>query len=193
MFRASDSPNAYLTNKVKTIDLRLLSGETAVHADMIMWHEREPVEMAAFQFTNILFSVPQLSVKLRQIPPDHLAMVKFYTDYWLANRDVLLNARIEAPAPLANYPIVSARAGDKQIIALYADMVTRLTNPPPRIDLVNAKGSRGIVIVADKDVGTFKYRVRDCQGRSVSNGTLRLGQTPQQLDVPISGIVELVK
>jgi len=27
-------------------------------------------------------------------------MVKFYTGYWLANRDVLLDARIEAPAPL---------------------------------------------------------------------------------------------
>jgi alpha-galactosidase len=178
---------------VKTIDLRLLSGGTAVHADMIMWHEREPVEMAAFQFTNILFSVPQLSVKLRQIPPDHLAMVKFYTDYWLTNRDVLLNARIEAPAPLANYPIVSARAGDKQIIALYADMVARVSDPPSRIDLVNAKGSRDVVIVADNDVGTFKYQVRDCQGRSVRNGTMRLGRTPQQLDVPISGIVELVK
>jgi len=193
MFRASDSPNAYLTNKVKTIDLRLLSGGTAVHGDMIMWHEREPVEMAAFQLTNILFSVPQLSVKLRQLPPDHFAMVKFYTDYWLANRDVLLNARIEAPAPLANYPIVSARTRDKQIIALYADMVARVTNPPARVDLVNAKGSRGIVVVADSDVGTFKYQVRDCQGRSVGQGTLRLGRTPQQLDVPISGIVELVK
>jgi alpha-galactosidase len=193
MFRASDSPNAYLTNKVKTTDLRLLSGGTAVHADMIMWHEREPVEMAAFQFTNILFAVPQLSVQLRRIPPDHLAMVKFYTDYWLANRDVLLNARIEAPAPLANYPIVNARGREKQIIALYTDMVARVTSPTPRIDLVNAKGSRGIVIVADNDVGTFKYLVRDCQGRSVGDGTLRLGRTPQQLDVPISGVVELMK
>jgi alpha-galactosidase len=193
MFRASDSPNAYLANKVKTIDLRLLSGDTTVHADMIMWHDREPVEMAAFQFTNILFSVPQLSVKLRQLPSDHFAMVKFYTDYWLANRDVLLNARIEAPAPLANYPIVSARAGEKQIIALYADMVARVTSPTPRIDLVNAKGSRGIVVVADNDAGVFKYQVRDCQGRSVGSGTLRLGRTPQQIDVPISGIIELVK
>jgi alpha-galactosidase len=193
MFRASDSPNAYLANKVKTIDLRLLSGDTAVHADMIMWHDREPVEMAAFQFTNILFSVPQLSVKLRLLPPDHFAMVKFYTDYWLANRDLLLNARIEAHAPLANYPIVSARNREKQIIALYADVVARVTDATPQIDLVNAKGSRGIVIVSDNDAGVFKYQVRDCQGRSVGNGTLRLGRTPQQIDVPVSGIVELMK
>lgn len=193
MFRASDSPNAYLTNKVKTIDLRLLSGATAVHADMIMWHEREPVEMAAFQFTNILFSVPQLSVKLRELPADHFAMVKFYTDYWMANRDVLLNARIEAPAPLANYPIVRARTPDKQIIALYADVVARVSNPTPRIDLVNAKSSNGVVVAADHDAGTFKYRVRDCQGRPVANGALRLSRAPVQIDAPISGIIELVK
>jgi alpha-galactosidase len=193
MFRASDSPNAYLANKVKTIDLRLLSGSTVVHADMVMWHEREPVELAAFQLSNILFSVPQLSVKLREIPKDHLEMVKFYTRYWLENRAVLLDARIEAPAPLANYPMVSARTREKQIIALYADMVARVTDAPPRIDLVNAKHSRGIVIVADSDAGAFNYEVRDCQGRSVKNGVVRLGRFPQEIDVPVSGIIALVR
>ena len=193
MFRASDSPNAYLANKVKTVDLRLLSGHTAVHADMVMWHEHEPVELAAFQLLNVLFSVPQLSVKLREIPKDHLEMVKFYTKYWLENRAVLLDARIEAPAPLANYPIVSARTREKQIIALYADMVARVTDATPRIDFVNAKHSRGIVIAADGDAGVFNYQVRDCQGRAVKSGVLRLNRTPQEIDVPVSGLIELVR
>ena len=193
MFRASDSPNAYLANRVKTIDLRLLSGNTAVHADMLMWHEREPVETAAFQFLNVLFSVPQLSVKLREIPKDHVAMVKFYTAYWIANRDVLLDAPIEATAPLANYPMVSARTREKQIIALYADMVARVRDVPPRLDLVNAKHSRGIVIVADKNAGEYGYEVRNCEGRSVARGTVRLGPTPQEIDVPVSGLVALAR
>jgi alpha-galactosidase len=191
MFRASDSPNAYLANKVKTIDLRLLSGSTVVHADMIMWHEREPVELAAFQFLNILFSVPQLSVRLREIPKDHFAMVKFYTEYWLANRDVLLDARIEAPNPLANYPLVRARAGDKQIIALYADIVARLQEPTRRIDVVNAKHSRGVVLTSAKAAGLYRYEVRDCQGHKVKTGEVRLGPEPVEVDVPVSGIVSL--
>jgi alpha-galactosidase len=190
MFRASDSPNAYLANKVKIVDLRLLSGDTVVHADMLMWHPREPVELAAFQFLNVLFSVPQLSVKLRELPEDQFAMVKFYTGYWLANRDVLLDARIEAPAPLANYPIVNARTSEKQIVALYADMVARVSGATPRLDIVNAKASRGVVITADT-AGTFKYTVRDCQGRVVSNGSISLGNEPRQLDVPVSGLVEM--
>ncbi|NNM32329.1 MAG: alpha-galactosidase, partial [Gemmatimonadetes bacterium] len=47
MFRAGDSPNAAVDNRVRTIDLRLLSGSTAVHSDMFMWHYDEPVEKAA--------------------------------------------------------------------------------------------------------------------------------------------------
>jgi alpha-galactosidase len=193
MFRASDSPNAYLVNRIKTVDLRLLSGHTAVHADMVMWHESEPVEIAAFQLLNVLFSVPQLSVKVRAIPPDHLAMVKFYTAYWLANRELLLDSPIEATAPQANYPMVSARNDNKQIIALYADMVARVSDPPRQIDLVNAKHSRGLVLAANREIGTFDFEVRDCLGRRVAQGTIRLGRTPREIDVPVSGLISLVK
>jgi alpha-galactosidase len=191
MFRASDSPNAYLANKVKTIDLRLLSGSTVVHADMIMWHDREPVELAALQFLNILFSVPQLSVKLREIPKDQLSMVKFYTEYWLANREVLLDARIEAPNPLANYPLVRARAGDKQIIALYADMVARIVHTTRRIDIVNAKHSRAVVIAGAQAPGMYSYEIRDCRGNIVKKGELLFGPTPVEIEAPVSGLVSL--
>ena len=86
MFRAGDAPNAYVANRVRTIDLRLLSGETAVHSDMIMWHPDEPVERAALQLLNVMFSVPQVSVRLGEIPRPHLDMVTFYTGYWSENR-----------------------------------------------------------------------------------------------------------
>ncbi|MGH8189283.1 MAG: glycoside hydrolase family 36 protein, partial [Steroidobacteraceae bacterium] len=166
MFRASDSPNAYVANKVKTIDLRLLSGDTAVHADMIMWHEREPVERAAFQFLNVLFSVPQLSVRLRKIPKDHLDMVRFYTAYWIANRAVLLDARLDAPYPTANYPLVRAQAGEKQITALYADVVATIASSSTRyIDVINAKGSTSVVLKLMQDLGSYRYEVKDCLGR----------------------------
>ena len=49
---------------------------------MIMWHYGEPVERAAFQLLNVMFAVPQVSVRLQEIPRDHFDMVRFYTDYW---------------------------------------------------------------------------------------------------------------
>ena len=188
MFRASDSPNAYVANRVKTIDLRLLSGSTVVHADMIMWHESEPVEKAAFQFLNILYSVPQVSVFLRKATPDHLAMLRYYTAYWLENRAVLLDGEIDAPFPLSNYPIVRGRAGDKQIVTVYSDMVVKLEGPgAARIDIVNAKSSTQVV-VSGTAAGTYRYQVKNCLGKIVRSGeTAFKGVTV--FEVPVSGLI----
>ena len=191
MFRASDSPNAYLTNRVKSVDLRLLGGTTAVHGDMIMWHETEPVEKAALQLLNILFTVPQVSVKLREIPKEHLAMTRFYLDYYNRNRDVLVKGDIDAPFPSMNYPVVRGYAGDKQIVALYTDLVLTVdrSRPTARIDVVNAKGSRQVVLSMPQDLGTYRYEIRDCLGRTVTQGQTTLRKGLVELDVPLSGLV----
>jgi alpha-galactosidase len=171
MFRASDCPNSYLANRVKTVDLRLLSGDTAVHADMIMWHYGEPVEVAAFQLLNVLFSVPQVSVRPQEIPRDHFAMVQFYTAYWNANRSVLLDGELEALSPAANYPVVVARHEGRQIIGLYGDMVVALDERAvEKIDVINAKSSQAVVLAVGQDLGTYRYAIRDCQGRVAQSG-----------------------
>ena len=63
MFRAGDCPADVLSNRVRTIDLRLSSGSTAVHSDMLEWNSADSAESAALQFLNILSSVPQISVR----------------------------------------------------------------------------------------------------------------------------------
>ena len=47
LLRVSDCPGAGISNRIGTVDLRLLSGETAVHSDMLMWHKEERAEEAA--------------------------------------------------------------------------------------------------------------------------------------------------
>jgi alpha-galactosidase len=193
IFRASDSPNSYLANRVKTVDLRLLSGQTAVHADMIMWHSTEPVEKAAFQLLNVLFSVPQVSVRLGEIPKDHAAMIRFYIDYWRRNRAVLLDGALVASAPGANYPLLSGYGSDKQITALFTDQVVTLdgSRPGAKIDIVNAKASRKVVLVAGADLGRYRYTVRDCQGRETGAATVQLTAGLHAFDVPVSGLLAL--
>jgi alpha-galactosidase len=194
MFRAGDCPNSFLANRVRTVDLRLLSGETAVHADMIMWHPGEPVEAAARQLVHILFSVPQLSVRLGEIPKDHFEMVKFYTRYWTDNRAVLLDGKFEPFYPAQNYPIVIASAGKKQIVGVYGDSVVPLdpARPTQTIDVVNGTGvDRVVLTVAGKALGSYRYVVRDCRGQTVKQGTLRLGPGAHVLNVPPSGLVAL--
>jgi len=192
MFRASDCPNSYLANRVKTVDLRLLSGNTAVHADMIMWHYGERVEIAALQLLNILFSVPQVSVRLQEIPKDHFAMVQFYTSYWRDNRPVLLDGEFEALDPAANYPVLVGRAGGKQIVGLFGDALVKLDGrATERIDVINGKNSETVVLSAARDLGAYRYTIRDCQGKVVGSGRASLGKGAREFQVPVSGLLAL--
>jgi alpha-galactosidase len=192
MFRASDCPNSYLANRVKTVDLRLLTGDTAVHADMIMWHYDEPVELAAFQLLSVMFSVPQVSVRLQEIPQDHFEMVRFYTDYWRRNRAVLLDGAFEALSPNANYPVVRASRGGKQIVGLYADAVVGLDGSAvDAIDVLNAKSSKRVVLDVARDLGRYRVTVRDSQGRTVESSERPLTAGVRAFAVPVSGLLSL--
>jgi alpha-galactosidase len=192
MLRASDCPNSYVANRVKITDLRLLSGGTAVHADMIMWHPGEPVEIAALQLLNVLFSVPQVSVRLHEIRPEHRAMLDFYTGFWRRHRELLLDGEFEALSPLGNYPTLRARRGDRQVVGVYADGIVRLDGQAAEaIDVVNAKNSRAVVLDAQSDLGSYRLTVRDCQGQLVRSDRVRLGQGPSRFDVPVSGLLTL--
>ncbi len=193
MFRAGDAPNSGPANRVRTIDLRLLSGSTAVHSDMIMWHRDEPVENAALQFLNIIFSVPQVSVKLEEVPREHLAMIRFYTDYWISNRSVLLDGGLEASNPIANYTLVRAHSDSKQIFAAYDDVAIRLpaNGSGSLIDILNAKTSGDIVLNSEANLGNYRYTTLDSQGREVESGLIELTQGVHLLSVPVAGLVKL--
>lgn len=70
LFRAGDCANDAIENRVRTIDIRLLSGATAVHSDMLTWNVNEPVEIAADQITNVLL---QNTLQSKRVLDDCLA------------------------------------------------------------------------------------------------------------------------
>ena len=195
MFRAGDSPNAAVANRVRVVDLRLLSGATAVHADMLMWHPDEPVADAALHLLNVLFSVPQISVRLNALPDDHRAMLHFYLDYWEQNRAILLDGAFEARHPLANYPVVRASDGRKQVIARYTDAVVRIdgTRGTRALDVVNATASTGVVLSVTRDLGAYAYVIHDARGEVVEAGTRTLAAGVHAFTVPKSGLLALTK
>jgi alpha-galactosidase len=161
---------------------------------MLMWHPGESVEVAALQLLNVLFAVPQLSVRLAEIPEDHLEMVRFWTGYWRENREVLLDGEFTARAPLANYPLVSARGAKRTIIVAYADMVVPVSASldGAAVDVVNAKASRRIVLDVDGDMGTVTVRTLDAMGATASpEREIRLDEGVHAFDVPLSGLLEI--
>jgi len=191
MFRAGDCPVDAVGNRMRTVDIRLLCGSSAAHADMVMWHNDEPVESAALQLLNVLFAVPQVSVLLDKVPVEHVEMVRFWLGFWNQYRHVLLDAPIEPTSPELLYPSVSAEADGTRIAVDYgAGLVSgRGASSYGELIVVNAKRTAG-VFVDDVRLGNAHVWIFDCAGKPVSDGST-VGEFDghvAKLEIPPSGL-----
>jgi len=192
MFRGVDAPNNAIANRAEVTNIRLLGGNTAVHSDMLEWHAEDTVESAALQLLNILFSVPQLSVRLTQLPDDHIEMIGFWTGYWRENRAVLLDGDFMPVNPGAAYPVLKAARDGKAIVGVYNDMLVTITDGPfTQVDLVNAKGTRTLAVNLESDMGPVEITVYDTMGRIVSQESRELTAGVHGFAAPASGLVRI--
>ncbi|GHC01372.1 glycoside hydrolase family 36 protein [Cerasicoccus arenae] len=184
IFRAQDCPNDALSNRVRTIDLRLLSGNTAVHSDMVMWNAGESVERAALQLWAILFSVPQISVEKDAIGEAHQRMLAFYLRFWLERKDLLMHGKLTPLNPLCLYPVVIAE-NDTELCAVVYQEDCIMTLPPLKersATLVNATEMGVIHAAFGNSTKNAKITVYDCCGILLSTRVMD----------GISGIVTIV-
>jgi alpha-galactosidase len=193
MFRTGDCPNDSLNNRQRTLDVRLLSGNTAPHSDMLMWHPDDPVESAALQIINVLFAVPQISMRLAKLPPDHRRMLSFWLSFWQENRALLLQGQLKPFQPELGYLTVEALTDDSQLIAVYANVVANLTFPPrPKILIVNGTLKSGVVL--DSNISpsrTYRQKIYNCEGDLLIDTTLQLETGLNRLLIPPSGLAIL--
>ncbi len=189
MFRAFDCPGDAVMNRIRIADIRMLSGDTAVHADMVTWHKDETVEVAGLQLINILFGVPQLSIRLQDAPTSHIEMVKFYTEYWNENKDTLMNGYFVPSKPLANYPTQRVSKGDTTIIGVYEELVTTIEHPDQHIHIHNGQIANQIAIRNTQDLGSYNCNVYDCKGNIVSNAKIAFAKGLIEIAIPPCGIL----
>lgn len=187
MFRGVDAPNNAVANKVETVNLRILSQNTAVHSDMFIWRKEESVEQAALQILNILYSVPQLSVRLAEIPETHLGMIRNWFEYWNANREVLLDGDFIPSNPGANYPSITAIKSGHQITTVYDDVVVFSDKNFVRLDVINATANSRVTLRLEEG---FKgvLTVKDAMGSTVFEDNTSLSAGIHDLKIPQSGI-----
>lgn len=191
MFRAGDCPDAAVTNRFRVLDVRLLCGNTAAHADPIMWNPAEPVESAALQMIHPLFGVPQVSMLLDKLPPDHFQMVKFWLTFWRENRDVIMDGRLHPMYPHAMFPVITSTAGQKLLIAVYEPWVVRPgTHVPEEILIVNGTQDEQVVMDLEKGLGKRLIEVFDCCGRKLMAETVTIDEGLYILPVPPAGLVK---
>ena len=182
MLRVGDCPCDTLKNRMGVINLRMTSGKTAVHSDMLMWNMSDTVENAALQFASILYGVPQVSMRIDKLPEDHYRMLKYYISFWKQWKDVLLDGRLTAENPECNYSSACSTLGEKSVI-------TSFTNPVVCVKTkdavaVNASMYKSLIIKGAKDKN---YTVVNCMGEEVSKGTI--SADIEEINVPVAGMI----
>jgi len=183
MLRVGDCPNDALINRQDVLNLRLTSGHTAVHSDMLMWHPEEKAEDAAMQLTAVLYSVPQISVKIQNLPEQHRRMLAFYLKFWREHREVLLDGELSVYHPESNYSAAVARKDGTAIFTAYTDPVIPCDRDRTVI-AVNATGGTELIV---RNATGASFKALNCMGDTLSEGTVQ--NDLAALSVPKSGMV----
>ena len=146
MLRVGDCPGNLRRNRFAIANLRLASGGTAVHSDMLEWNFAESPEHAALYIINSMFGVVQYSVMLRNAPKEHLAMIEKWIRFSQDHRDTLLNGRFTPHHPELQYPVIEAESEKEVVIGLYDD--GRVVDVPAdkKVFVMNASGRDSFVI-----------------------------------------------
>lgn len=171
MLRVGDCAYDMIKNRMGTIDLRLTSGKTAVHSDMIIWNNDDSNESIAKQLIAVFFAVPQISVKLTEICEEHKRVLHFFLDLWGTYRDILINGELIPHNPECLYSVVEARKDKTSFIVCYNDNVVDVLSPETVI--INGTGKDYIILKTDADI-EISYTILNCLGETTKNDVCRL-------------------
>ncbi len=192
MFRAADCPCSELTNRVRTIDLRLMAGKAAVHADMLMWHPDETDEEVSRKIIGVIFSVVQFSVRLENISIGKESVLKHWIKFMKTHRDLLLHSNLIPEEPQHLYPIVTAENESQAVIAAYAaGRVLTVKDEWKQVFILNGVEVEYLYFRVEVP-GRYSLRTVDCHGDAemLEYRVFRAGELAEYA-VPIGGLLEI--
>lgn len=185
IFRVSDCPSDAIWNRIGSLNLRLTSGNTAVHSDMLMWNKEDTVEAVAYQLLGVLFAVPQISVRLDTISEEQRKLLKSHLAFWKAHRNTLLEGKLEVSGVDTGYISAAARKDGECITVLYQQIVAK-QQPDCVHYLYNAAGVEGTYVEADFDCF---YEIFNVFGEKCGEGNISTGIS--KINVPVCGSVKM--
>jgi len=165
MFRVGDCPYDYISNRTCLLDLRMLSGSTAVHSDMLMWHPNEPAENAALQIISVLFGVLQYSARLDLLQERTAKMSRFWLDFMKTHREVLLEGTLRSYEPHLFYTWAQSTLGDTCIAAVYAGNTCITPENTKTLYLANGTMEDRILCQMDRP---YRAQILNCCGETVA-------------------------
>ncbi|MCR5782446.1 MAG: hypothetical protein K6G90_06865, partial [Clostridia bacterium] len=190
MLRVGDCAFDPVTNRIGVADLRMMTKDVAVHSDMLLWSPDETAENCALQLLNVMFSVPQISVRLTQIPDFQLRLLKSYLDYYRKNHRILTQSPISVRHPETCYSALSAEdpALNRRITVLYSESTVRADGSDT--DVWNATGRESVVLLNDTD-DALVITVYDCMHDEIQQ---IISDSPViALNIPLGGYVNITR
>lgn len=193
MLRVGDCPNTTSTNRVGIVDLRLTSGNSAVHSDMLVWNICDSIECAVDQIENVLFGTVQISVKLDRVPESHTKALRFWLDFMKRENYLLTQVPIYADAPQMLYPLVNAIDNGRGIIADYlSGYIVRLqASKLAECYIINANSGSALVIDADESA-IWNIEVMNPMGEVVRTESKELNSI-STISVPAYGLIHMTR
>ena len=156
MFRAADCPGNAADNRVRIANLRLASGDTAVHSDMLEWHRDETPENVGRTIISSIFGVIQYSVMLETLPQPQADMVRMWMDFARDHRETLLRGKLRPRHPELRYPVIEAESENERIVAVFQD------------NAVIERGERGKKMYVLNASGSPKVRIEQPNGKIIT-------------------------
>jgi alpha-galactosidase len=185
IFRVVDCPADAISNRIGGINLRLTSGETAVHSDMITWNVKDSNESVLYQLFSSLFIVPQISVRLAEINEDHKRLLKNFLSFWLEHQSTLLDGELKALNVDAGYTLASSETDQEKITVVYNNQVIDVNSNKCEF-VFNATGENFLFLQTEKE---SRYIVYDYFGNLLESGTLKAGL--HKLSIPNTYLLKL--
>jgi alpha-galactosidase len=105
---------------------------------------------------------------VKDLPEEHIEMLKFYINFWKEYRYVLLNGKITAKNPENDYSQATATLDNTSVVAVYTNNVVDAKKGTTIV--VNA-GSFASVIV--KNAVNKRYVIENCKGEILGRGEVR--------------------
>ena len=188
MIRAADCPADPWSNRKRICDLRLTSGKTAVHSDMIVWNRNETPEGAALPILNALFSTIQYSMVLAKINPAHKDVIRHWLRFSQDHRAALLKGGFRPHHAENGYTWIESWSDTERILATYAgNQVLPVPADGKTVYAVNATLEDSLVLDLAEAPATAE--AFDTFGRSVGSRSLAKGLN--RVAVPPSGYLRL--
>ncbi len=190
LFRVSDCPNDAISNRVGIVDLRMTSGNTAVHSDMLMWHRDDTPQAVALQLQGVVFGVPQVSVRLDKLSEEQARTLRFWLTFMQEEKELLLETPLEVESPQELYPLVSARRDGRALLAVYAGgHAAPIEQGDREVLVLNASLADALVLIS-KTPRRFRAELLDHKGDRVETREL-LVDGAYLLPAPPCGLARL--